>query len=301
MNLLLPMFTLLIAQRQGDSSADAAKAALMTAAVQPGMAGLMVGIAMAANAAKPRVASFPIALPPPPPPTPAKLTADVNTTKIKNDGSQTAIITVVANDSNQKSLQGAQIDFSADSGVISPVSALTDTNGLCTSVLSIGTDKTVRTINVTAACGSLSAAPFQVDVVGGAANSGGPSPGDPSTPPAGPDLSGLKALLKAQFDDLNIQLAQMRDEVDRIKTRVDAQLGQSVLAQVAPPGPQRREVPSFLWKSKEQARSMARQLGLPEPTFIAREDPVRGVVIAQQPKPGSSWSEEDEEVSLELG
>jgi hypothetical protein len=299
---LLPVFALLVAQRQGDSSSDAAKSALMAAVVKPPMAGLMIGMVMAANAPKPRP-TLPLALPPPAVPAVAALTAKSDVTSIANDGKQSATITVQAMDANQMPSAGAPIDFSADAGgVISPVSSTTDSNGLCVSVLTCGTNTAARTINVTAASGAMSATPVQVQVVSSAAGGGGGGPGGGGSGTSGPDMATAIAAITSSLNHISHRVDDIDDRVEEIQERVKTQLGQSLLAQVAPLGPATpREVPSFLWKNKEQARSMARQLGLPEPTFIARGDSPRGVVIAQQPKPGSSWSEEDEEVSLELG
>jgi Bacterial Ig-like domain (group 1) len=301
---LLPVFALLVAQRQGDSNSDAAKSALMAAVVKPPMAGLMIGMVMAANAPKP-TPTLPLALPPPAVPAVAALTAKSDVASIANDGKQSATITVQAQDANQNLLANAPIDFSADmGGVISPVSSSTDSNGLCVSVLTCGTNTAARTINVTAASGAVSATPVPVQVVGSAAGSGGGGSGSGGggSGTLGPDVGAAIAGISRDFDRIFERLHGIEHRLQATEDEVKRQLGQNLLAQVVPLGPATpREVPSFLWKNKEQARLIARRLGLPEPTFIARGESLGGVVIGQQPRPGSAWSEEDEEVCLELG
>lgn len=87
----------------------------------------------------------------------ASITLDLGgKTSVSNSGSETVTATVTAKDANNVVVSGATVAVRADSGDVSILSATTDSKGQATATVTIGDDKSNRTIQVTATAGSLS-------------------------------------------------------------------------------------------------------------------------------------------------
>jgi hypothetical protein len=86
----------------------------------------------------------------------ADLSLVLNKNSIANGGSDTVTATVTAVDANRVAVPDATVTIGADSGaVVVSSSATTDDNGQVTATISNGTDKTNRTVTVTATAGGL--------------------------------------------------------------------------------------------------------------------------------------------------
>lgn len=82
---------------------------------------------------------------------------------IPSDGSEDATITAFARDVNNALVPGVVVTFTADSGGLTPASATTGSGGSASSTLITAGDTSLRTINVTARAGNLTATvPVQV-------------------------------------------------------------------------------------------------------------------------------------------
>jgi hypothetical protein len=84
---------------------------------------------------------------------------------LNSNGAQTVTLTALAKDSNNNTLSGQAVSFSATSGALTVVSNTTDASGQATATLGTGGDKTNRTITITATCGSITAI-TTVNVIG---------------------------------------------------------------------------------------------------------------------------------------
>jgi hypothetical protein len=99
--------------------------------------------------------------------TPANLRLVSSATALPSDAdTQTEGITLsaIATDADSNTLAGVTVAFTATSGAVTVTSATTDATGTATAVLTTGGDTSVRTINVTAKAGSLTATPSAVAV-----------------------------------------------------------------------------------------------------------------------------------------
>lgn len=96
----------------------------------------------------------------------SRLTIQTDATSIKTDSSNSAAITVTALGGGNELVSGALIDFSADGGVLSAASVLTNDNGVATVTLSAGSDKTNKTITVSANASGASAVTVPVNLTG---------------------------------------------------------------------------------------------------------------------------------------
>ncbi len=85
---------------------------------------------------------------------------------ITNSGSDKALLSVTALDSNNNPVSGAKVDVSVDSGVYTPVSGTTDTTGQASGNISIGANKANRNIVASILVGGRSATAV-VAVAGG--------------------------------------------------------------------------------------------------------------------------------------
>ncbi len=76
-------------------------------------------------------------------------------------------LTAFVRDSNNIAIEGAPVTFSATSGQLANVQAVSDANGQATAVLTTGGDPTLRTITVTASSGTVAPVNVMVQVVAG--------------------------------------------------------------------------------------------------------------------------------------
>jgi hypothetical protein len=87
--------------------------------------------------------------------TASSLSVAVNKSTVSSTGADTATITVTALDSNNNVVAAAPVSVKADSGVLTVSGASTDTSGVMTSTLAIGSDHSNRAITVVVASGSI--------------------------------------------------------------------------------------------------------------------------------------------------
>lgn len=73
-------------------------------------------------------------------------------------------LSAIATDANSNTLAGVTVAFTATSGAVTVTSATTDATGTATAVLTTGGDTSVRTINVTAKAGTLTATPSAIAI-----------------------------------------------------------------------------------------------------------------------------------------
>jgi adhesin/invasin len=97
--------------------------------------------------------------------TAAAIAVTSNAAAILSDGSTTATITAIAFDSNHVLLPGVAITLAADTGVLAPYPAATDSTGTLTSTLATGGNPTIRTITVTASAAGVAPKNVQVQVI----------------------------------------------------------------------------------------------------------------------------------------
>jgi hypothetical protein len=86
--------------------------------------------------------------------TAVSLIFSLSATNIANDGSQTVTATAVALDANNNTVPNVPVTITADSGVVTPGGAVTNTAGILMATVGIGA-KTTGTINLTASSGAL--------------------------------------------------------------------------------------------------------------------------------------------------
>ncbi len=82
----------------------------------------------------------------------------VSNTQLNSDGASTVTLTAIVKDSGNRALEGKEVSFAADSGLLTVTSGTTDPNGTATATLGTGGDPTNRLIHLTASTGSISAA-----------------------------------------------------------------------------------------------------------------------------------------------
>ncbi len=102
-------------------------------------------------------------------PSAAELVLVLSAQSVSSDGSQTVVATVTAVDSRRNAVAGVPVTVSVDNGGIATSSgAVTDAQGVLSSTIGIGSDRSERTINVTARSGSLTqTAALRVTATGG--------------------------------------------------------------------------------------------------------------------------------------
>jgi hypothetical protein len=89
-------------------------------------------------------------------PVASELVLVLSAQSVTNDGSQSAVATVTAVDRNRNALAGVPVTITVDNGGIATTSgAVTDDAGVLSSTIGIGSDRSERTITVTARSGSL--------------------------------------------------------------------------------------------------------------------------------------------------
>jgi hypothetical protein len=82
----------------------------------------------------------------------------VSNPQLNSDGATTVALTAIVKDSGNRALEGQEVSFTADSGVLTVTSGKTGANGMATATLGTGGNPTNRPIHLTAATGSASAA-----------------------------------------------------------------------------------------------------------------------------------------------
>jgi fibronectin type 3 domain-containing protein len=93
-----------------------------------------------------------------PAPQPASIELLVSSPQLNSDGASTVALTAVVKDSANRVLSGQKVDFTADSGTLVVTSDTTDNTGSAKATLGTGGNPANRTINLTAATGSLTSA-----------------------------------------------------------------------------------------------------------------------------------------------
>jgi hypothetical protein len=103
----------------------------------------------------------------------ADLVLTLSASSIANTGTETVVATAIAIDTNRNTVAGVPVTVQVDSdAVATPKGAVTDAGGVLSAAVGIGSNRTVRTITVTARSGSISkTAALQVQDAGGG-NSG---------------------------------------------------------------------------------------------------------------------------------
>lgn len=97
---------------------------------------------------------------------PSDLLVSLSQVSIPNDGSQTVTVTAFALDQQRNVLAGVPVTFAVDQGAtVAPSGSVTTAGGTLTAVVGIGTDRSNRTINVTAQAKGLPARSVQLPVV----------------------------------------------------------------------------------------------------------------------------------------
>ena len=90
--------------------------------------------------------------------TATSLTVQLSTLSVANSGAETVTATAIASSAGGKTVSGVPVTFTVDSGATyTPAATATDSKGVVTATVAIGTDKANRTINVVATSGSLTA------------------------------------------------------------------------------------------------------------------------------------------------
>jgi len=97
--------------------------------------------------------------------TPAHIDLLVSSPNLDSDGKTPVTMTALVKDGNNVALSGKDVSFAATSGVITVVNATTDASGRAMATLGPGSDKSNRTITVTAASGAKTVA-NTVNVIG---------------------------------------------------------------------------------------------------------------------------------------
>ncbi|RZT95116.1 carboxypeptidase-like regulatory domain-containing protein [Rivibacter subsaxonicus] len=97
-------------------------------------------------------------------PTAANLIIALDKSSVANTGSDNVVATITATDANNNTVSGAGVLVTADAGaVVASSAATTGTDGKLTATVSIGADRSNRTITITAKSGSVTnTATFQV-------------------------------------------------------------------------------------------------------------------------------------------
>jgi len=109
-------------------------------------------------------------------PSAADLVLTLSASSVANNGTETIVATALAIDANRNTVAGVPLTISVNSGVATASGSVTDDAGAVTATIGIGSDRTNRTITVTAKSGSLTktASLLVVDSVGG----GGTAPSE---------------------------------------------------------------------------------------------------------------------------
>jgi hypothetical protein len=109
-------------------------------------------------------------------PSAADLVFVLSATSVSNNGAETVVATATAIDANRNTISGVPVTISADSNaVVTAQGTTTDANGQVNATVGIGSDRTNRTITVTATSGNIKrTALLQVQDTGGS-TSGAPS------------------------------------------------------------------------------------------------------------------------------
>ncbi|MFL6699517.1 MAG: Ig-like domain-containing protein [Vitreoscilla sp.] len=119
-------------------------AALVIAGV---LAGALAGCS--AGGSSPTTSTTPSA------PTASSLNVSVNKTALSSTGTDSATITVTALDANNNVVAAVPVSIKPDSGLLTPGSTTTGTDGILTGTLGVGSDHSDRTILVVVTSGSL--------------------------------------------------------------------------------------------------------------------------------------------------
>ena len=98
-------------------------------------------------------------------PTPSAIVVTSDSAAILADGSTSAKITAVAYDTNHVALANVAVTLSADTGVLAPYPAKTDSTGTVVTTLSTGGNPSPRTITITAAATGVTASTVPVQVI----------------------------------------------------------------------------------------------------------------------------------------
>jgi fibronectin type 3 domain-containing protein len=122
------------------------------------------------------------------PPMPNSIDLLVGSPQISSDGSAPVVITAMVKDSQNRAMSGQTVEFSADSGILTDLKAVTDINGVATANLGTGGDPTSRTIAVQATTGGRNAA-NEVAVTGTSISIDPPDFSLPFNDPAGRQLT----------------------------------------------------------------------------------------------------------------
>jgi hypothetical protein len=105
--------------------------------------------------------------------TAANLVLTLSASNIANDGSQTVTATALAVDAKNNTVVGAPVTIAVDSGVATVSGSVTNASGAVTAAIGIGSDKTNRTIKVTATSGTVAQSAL-LQVVSASASAGTP-------------------------------------------------------------------------------------------------------------------------------
>lgn len=97
---------------------------------------------------------------------PASFVFALDKSSISNGAGETALLTVTALDASRNVLADVPVSVSVDSGFYTPVTTKTDSAGQVTGNISIGSDKSNRTINATISVAGLASGTASVNVVG---------------------------------------------------------------------------------------------------------------------------------------
>ena len=101
--------------------------------------------------------------------TPATIDLLVSSQQLNSDGLSTVSLTALVKDSGNRAMAGQTVTFTADSGILTIISSVTNLSGQATATLGTGGNQKNRTITVTVAVGSLTTTPPKTVVVAGTA------------------------------------------------------------------------------------------------------------------------------------
>jgi hypothetical protein len=137
---------------------------------------------------------------------------------------------------------------------------------------------------------------------GGPSTYGGPSPTPSGGGPAA-TVADIEVIVIRAVTALQERLDEIDERLEKVEEKVNARLGAELLAEVVPLTAQPFvSFPSFLSRTKAQARAYAESLGLNEPTFVIEGDESpEALVMRQRPAPGAPWSQDMRDVILQLG
>ena len=89
------------------------------------------------------------------PSTSASLDLLVSNPQLNSDGLSTVTLTALVKDTGNRAMAGQTVTFTADSGILTTISSVTNGSGQATATLGTGGNQKNRTITVTAGVGSL--------------------------------------------------------------------------------------------------------------------------------------------------